>query len=124
MQFAYGKANRPSTPIRTVVNGVYGTVADFEMTERSRGFASTRRLEMLHKPSRGHTRATTMASDQVLRNTLTAKVNREDSNTDLFKLRKFQNVESRLTGFHVNPQRKSRQATAQANRTLQPLSRK
>ncbi len=89
MQFAYGKANRPSTPIRTVVNGVYGTVADYELSARSKGFASSRRLEQVIKPSRGHTRATTMASEQVLRNTLTASVRREDSAKDLFKLKKF-----------------------------------
>ena len=32
--FPYGMPNRPSTPIRTVVNGVYGVVADFEITNR------------------------------------------------------------------------------------------
>ena len=89
MQFAYGKANRPSTPIRTVVNGVYGTVADYELTARSRGIASSRRIESIAKPSRGHTRASTLAQKQVLENTLTAGVKREDSAKDLFKLRKF-----------------------------------
>lgn len=30
VQYVYGKANRPSTPIRTVVNGVYGAVAEYQ----------------------------------------------------------------------------------------------
>ena len=55
-----------------MVNGVYGTVASFELTERSKCVSSQKRLEKVTKPSRGHTRASTMAQDQVLRNTLQA----------------------------------------------------
>ena len=62
-QYPYGRPNRPSTPIRTVVNGVYGTVASFELTERSKCVSSQKRLELGTKPSRGHTRASTMAQD-------------------------------------------------------------
>ena len=69
-QFPYGRPNRPSTPIRTVVNGVYGTVASFELTERSKNVTSQKKFEKYAKPSRGHTRASTMAQDEVLRNTL------------------------------------------------------
>jgi len=70
MMFSYGKPNRPSTPIRTVVEGVYGTVAHFEHSARQTGIESQKKLEKFTKPSRGHTRASTMASEQVLRNTL------------------------------------------------------
>ena len=69
-QYPYGRPNRPSTPIRTVVNGVYGTVASFEMTARSKEATSCRKLERVTKPSRGHTRASTMAQDKVLSSTL------------------------------------------------------
>jgi len=62
-QYPYGRANRPSTPIRTVVNGVYGTVASFDQTERSKNATSQRKIEKYTKPSRGHTRASTMAQD-------------------------------------------------------------
>ena len=111
VQLAYGRPNRPSTPIRTVVNGVYGTVATFEITERSKGIESTKRFEKNMRPSRGHTRASTMAQDQVLRNTLAAGVERKESAASLFKLKKFQQVNSRVGQHHKNePHRKSRQS--------------
>jgi len=34
VQYVYGMPNRPSTPIRTVVNGVYGIVAEYEQSNR------------------------------------------------------------------------------------------
>lgn len=53
--------NRPSTPIRTVVNGVYGVVADFEITNRQADIVSAKIAEKVTKPSKAHTRASTMA---------------------------------------------------------------
>ena len=63
---AYGRPNRPSTPIRTVVNGVYGTVAEFEIGSRNNGIVSQKLAEKVTKPSKAHTRASTLAQDQVL----------------------------------------------------------
>ena len=70
--YAYGRPNRPSTPIRTVVNGVYGTVAEFEINNRTDSIVSQKVAEKTTKPSKCHTRASTMAQENVLRNTLSA----------------------------------------------------
>ena len=59
--YPYGMPNRPSTPIRTVVNGVYGVVADFEITNRQADIVSAKIAEKVTKPSKAHTRASTMA---------------------------------------------------------------
>ena len=40
VKFVYGMANRPSTPIRTVVNGVYGSVAEYDIAGRSKVISS------------------------------------------------------------------------------------
>ena len=101
-QYPYGRPNRPSTPIRTVVNGVYGTVASFEMTARSKDATSTRKLERVTKPSRGHTRASTMAQDKVLSSTLKVGLAQHEANSDLFKLKKFKGVTSRVGVYHAN----------------------
>ena len=70
--YPFGRPNRPSTPIRTVVNGVYGTVAEFEINNRTSGIVSQKRAEKTTKPSKAHTRASTMAQDNILRNTMSA----------------------------------------------------
>jgi hypothetical protein len=33
-EFTYGKANRPSTPVKAVVNGFYADVAEHETLKR------------------------------------------------------------------------------------------
>ena len=72
MEGAYGKSNRPQTPMRTVLNGVYGAVASFEIVNKLEGIESKRQVDLSLKPSRKHTRATTLAQESVLRNTLDA----------------------------------------------------
>ena len=79
MDGAFGKTNRPQTPMRTVLNGVYGAVASFEISNKVKGMESQKRLDSSVKPSRKHTRATTLAQDSVFRNTLNAGLNRQDS---------------------------------------------
>ena len=126
---AFGKSNRPQTPIRTVVNGVYGAVASFEISNRVTGIESKKRINSSVKPSRKHTRATTLAQDSVMRNTIGGLSRQEgllsstssiksgfqfgetNSNT-LFKLRKYRNVSSKVSKFHSNdPRRHSHQIT-------------
>ena len=105
--------------MRTILNGVYGAVASFEISNKCQNIESKRKLDLNVKPSRKHTRATTLAQEYVLRNTLTAGLSRNDSvksnlssktrnggfggslsNTgdvsSLFKLRKYRNVSSRI----------------------------
>ena len=107
--FAFGMPNRPSTPIRTVVNGVYGVVADFEITNRQADIAQNKRTEKVTKPSKAHTRASTLAQDQILRSTLTNSLKAKDHEADLFKLNKFKNINSRVGQHHTNDPRRSRQ---------------
>ena len=104
--------------MRTILNGVYGAVASFEISNKCQNIESRRKLDLNVKPSRKHTRATTLAQEHILRNTLTAGLSRNDSvksnlssktgnggfgslsNTgdvsSLFKLRKYRNVSSRV----------------------------
>ena len=65
--------------MRTVLNGVYGTVASFEITSKNEDIGTKKRLEVSLKPSRRHTRATSLAQESVLRNTLTAGLKRQES---------------------------------------------
>uniref|UniRef100_A0A7S3I7F5 Uncharacterized protein n=1 Tax=Favella ehrenbergii TaxID=182087 RepID=A0A7S3I7F5_9SPIT len=101
-RFAYGMPNRPSTPIRTVVNGVYGVVAEFEITNRQGDIVTQKRCEKTTRPSKAHTRASTMAQDQILRTTLSAGVKQREIDQELFKLNKFKHVNARVGKHHVN----------------------
>ena len=65
--------------MRTILNGVYGAVASFEISNKNQNIESKRRLDSSVKPSRKHTRASTLAQEYVLRNTLTASLSRQDS---------------------------------------------
>ena len=111
VQFVYGKANRPSTPIRTVINGVYGTVAEYELGCRTTTITSQKTLERKMKPSRGHTRASTMANEKVLQSTLTAEMMKQASAKDFFTLNKFKKVESRVSKNHTNDKTRNRNCT-------------
>ena len=62
--------------MRTILNGVYGAVASFEITNKVQGIESKKRLDLSLRPSRKHTRATTLAQESVLRNTLTVGLKR------------------------------------------------
>ena len=88
--------NRPSTPIRTVVNGVYGVVADFEITNRQADIVTAKIAEKVTKPSKAHTRASTMAQDQILSNTITNSLRTKETDRDLFKLNKFKGITSKV----------------------------
>ena len=121
-------SNRPSTPIRTVVNGVYGSVAEFDIESRSKMITSQKRLEKVMQPPRGHTRASSMAQSQVLGNTLAASMSKQmQSNQNLFKLNKFSNVESRVSKHHNNnaTENKMRSRQSLQARTMKnPMSKK
>ena len=65
-----------------------------------------------------------MAQEQVLRNTLTSGLAKQDSEKELFKLNKFKQVQSRVSLYHVNGAggiRKSRQSVNAQMRTLPAL---
>ncbi len=61
------------------MNGVYGTVAEFEIKNHTAGVTSLKRVEKYQKPSRGHTRASTMAHEQIFRNTLSNGLKLQES---------------------------------------------
>lgn len=73
----FGRPNRPSTPMRTVVNGVYGTVAEFEIENRTTDIVSQKKAEKRTGPSKAHTRASTMAEANVLKTTLAANFDKQ-----------------------------------------------
>ena len=73
---AFGRSTRPQTPMRTVLNGVYGAVASFEISNKNEDIRTKNKLEIGVKPSRKPTRASSLAQESVLRNTLTAGLKR------------------------------------------------
>ena len=101
-EFTFGKPSRPQTPMRTVLNGVYGKVAAFTIASRQEGLITQKRAEKAKVPSKAHTRASTYAQDRVLRNTLTANAALEQP--EMFKLSKFKAVTAREK-HHVNEKR-------------------
>ena len=62
---AYGLPNRPSTPMRTIICGTYGNVAEFEAKSRSKDVLRQKIAEKIYRPSRNHTKASTLYSSQV-----------------------------------------------------------
>ena len=106
--------------MRTLMNGVYGHVASFEISGRQQGITSQKVFDAARKPSRRHTRASALAQGHTLQGTLSASLRKLDvlgdtfnnassSNNgmtaggpDLFKLNKFKSIKSRISQFHTN----------------------
>ena len=104
-EFTYGKGNRPSTPVKAVVQGFYSDVAEQQIGQR---------YELLKEQSkpislvnfRNHTRASQMVQE-TLRSTMRDEEMR--SSKTLFKMRKFQQVQPR-TNTHNGLRRVGSQA--------------
>jgi len=121
--FYYGKANRPSTPIRTVINGTYGAVAEYEAVTRNRQMNVLRKFAATAKPNRGHTRASTLCHDAIANNTGKGVDANTKSLQNAFKLSKYKNVTSRVSLHHVNnvkAPRRSIQVAAASKTEEQP----
>jgi len=107
--FTYGKANRPPTPVKAVISGFYGDVAEQQTATR---------YEILHMQSRpkgltdarNHTRASQMASDFLKTNVRDEHMR---STASLFKMNKFRNVGPR-TNTHNGPRRNQSHAVLPA----------
>lgn len=95
---SYGKPNRPSTPIKDVVNEEYARASQQHQAMKNafneEQFLSTNKF----RGSRQHTRATSMAADHL--NSTRASVLTQSH--DMFKMSQFKNVHSRVGKHHTN----------------------
>lgn len=53
----YGQANRPQTPIRTIVNNHYGSIAELQQSKKNSSILTLKKQLKQKAPPRGHTRA-------------------------------------------------------------------
>ncbi|CDW88730.1 UNKNOWN [Stylonychia lemnae] len=111
-EFTYGKANRPSTPIKAVVSGFYGDVAEQQILTRYEVLKEQSKPVSLAY-ARNHTRGSQLAQDH-MRETST-KDQFGTSTQNLFKMKKFQNVQPR-TNTHNQMRRTSSQAVLNRQR--------
>lgn len=61
----FGKPNKPSTPIRDLINSSFGSAAEIKYEKRTQNATMTKLAERMYRPSRGHTRATTLYCEQI-----------------------------------------------------------
>jgi hypothetical protein len=83
----YGKPLRPSTPIRMVVNNVYGDYAEQDMHNR---YSMLRRTAADYQPqrlSKAHTKASTLAKSHIKQQIKDESL--LNNSRDLFKMKKF-----------------------------------
>lgn len=92
-RFTYGRALRPSTPIRDVIGNFYGDVAEHLMHTRYDNFRKDSSIRL--GSANRHTRASALAKSHVNAQ-LTSTGNKE-----LFKMKKFDKVQPR-TNTHKN----------------------
>ena len=86
--FAYGKPNRPSTPIKGVVGNFFGELAEMEMNDKYSRAQMDPPYAKLVGPEK-HTKATMLAKEHV------AKKGVEEKEVTQFKMKRFQNVPAR-----------------------------
>eukprot|EP00347_Sterkiella_histriomuscorum_P018400 403345649 len=96
-EFTYGRQNRPSTPIKAVVSGFYGDVAEQQILTRYDILKEQAKPISLAQ-ARNHTRGSQMFSDHLRQ---TARDEQFRQSKTLFKMKKFQNATPR-TNSHNN----------------------
>ena len=95
-EFTYGKANRPSTPVKAVVGGFYGAVAEKETLTRYEIIkAQSKPVPLLM--ARNHTQ-----SSQLFKTYVKSQAIEEEMRASkvLFKMTKFRNVGPRTNSFN------------------------
>ena len=90
----FGQPNRPSTPIKAVVEGFFGDVAEQQSLQRYEIIARSTSKRPTTSDLRGHTRASALARDHISNASITDLM-RRTTGEGLFKMRKFQNVDPR-----------------------------
>ena len=107
---AYGKSNRPGTPVGDVISNYYGQKAE-ELIGSKYGYLQQAKKPLGLSYARGHTRASAMAHHA----TATSEWNKMaelSKKPDMFKMRKFQNIRPRTNTF--NNRKSTVLATAKA----------
>ena len=100
----YGTANRPSTPIKAVVEGFFGDVAEQQTVQRYQILRGTSSSGRRFSEMRAHTKASLLAKDHIRQSA--QKEDKFRNSQSLFKMGKFKNVTAR-TNTHNNKAAKS-----------------
>mgnify|MGYP000182749423 FL=1 len=98
----FGKPNRPSTPIKDVVNEQYARVAEQRQAIKNHMNEESFRSSNKFRGARSHTKASYMAKEHL--NTTRTSLNQSG---DLFKMSQFKDVTSRVGKHHQNNNRGS-----------------
>ena len=118
--YTYGAPLKPGTPIKAVVGGFYGEIAGFQhkvkVTDMRQSYENDRRRML--DPPRPHTRASAMASTFVNDNTVKKADEDRGNNKDLFKMKKFNQVQPRTSSKNLAyvPTRRPKSACRYATR--------
>ena len=99
-EFTYGRGNRPSTPMKAVMSGFYGDVAEQQTLNRYEVLKEQSKPISLAQ-ARNHTKASQLAQTHIK---LSSEEEKMRQSKTLFKMKKFQQVTAR-TNTH-NPMRR------------------
>ena len=96
---AFGRPNRPSTPIKRVMEDAFAAEAEEEQIWKNQMNETQFREFQKFRGVRPHTRASAMANEH----TKLTRSSMFSQPTDLFKMTQFKNVKSRVGAYHVQP---------------------
>jgi hypothetical protein len=112
--FTYGAPLKPGTPMKAVLGNFYGEIAGFEHKIKTSGIrlSDEHFRKQLLNPPKTHTRASAMADTFVNSRTLKVAVEDPSSSKNLFKMKKFLDVEPRTSSKNPNYKATRRSNTA------------
>lgn len=94
--------NKPSTPIRSLINNMYGSFAEVSQNHKNKSILTIKK-QLKHKEApRGHTRASSSATEFRSKQYKTQTEEPNESQQKMFKMQRFLNVKSKVNEFHTN----------------------
>ena len=97
--FTYGKALRPSTPIRDVLGNFYGDVAEHMMQSRYDYMRKDTSQGVRLPSSNRHTRASALAKSHIIGKQVDEQIGGQKN---VFKMKKFLKIEPRTNSNNLN----------------------
>lgn len=112
--FTYGAPLKPGTPMKAVLGNFYGEIASFEQKIKTTGLqiSDEHFRKSLFNPPKTHTRASAMADHYVNSKTLKIAVEDPSNSKNLFKMKKFLDIEPRTCSKNPNYKATRRSNTA------------
>ena len=101
---AYGKKNRPGTPVGDVVSNYYGQKAE-ELAVSKADYLVQAKKPMGLNMLRAHTRASAMAQNAISESEWHKTMDLRNRGEDMFKMRKFKNIAARTNTYNYQPKK-------------------